>query len=180
MLNLDKMPSFQLEQMELEIQGVESSATKANFMSRLKCYEVELKRLTQEFQSAKNEAQVPLYDSSDFDELTTSGISGEQQRRLLDNSERIERTGNRLTDGLRTVLETEQIGATVLQDLSTQRETMQRSRARLRDAGEDLRQSTRLMNSMIMRSIRERALLFGVGAVFAIVVLSTIYYSFTH
>lgn len=166
--------------MELEIQGAESSATKANFQSRLKCYEVELKRLTQEFQSAKNDVQVAIYDSSDFDELTTSGITSEQQRRLLDNAERIERTGNRLTDGLRTVLETEQIGSTVLQDLSTQRETMQRSRARLRDAGEDLRQSSRIMNSMIMRSIRERALLIGVCAVFVIVIFSTIYYSFTH
>lgn len=166
--------------MELEIQGAESSSTKANFQSRLKCYEVELKRLTQEFQSAKNEVQVAIYDSSDFDELTTSGITSGQQRRLLDNAERIERTGNRLTEGLRTVLETEQIGSTVLQDLSTQRETMQRSRARLRDAGEDLRQSSRIMNSMIMRSIRERALLIGVGAVFVIVIFSTIYYSFTH
>lgn len=166
--------------MELEIQGAESSATKLNFQSRLKCYEVELKRLTQEFQSAKNDVQIAIYDSSDFDELTTSGITSEQQRRLLDNAERIERTGNRLTEGLRNVLETEQIGSTVLQDLSTQRETMQRSRARLRDAGEDLRQSSRIMNSMIMRSIRERALLFGVCAVFVIVIFSTIYYSFTH
>lgn len=162
--------------MGLEIQDVDSTA-KVNFTSRLKCYEAELKRLMQEFQNAKNDAQTHMYDSSDFDELTTSGISSEQQRRLLDNSERIETTGNRLTEGYRIVLDAEQMGATVLQDLSSQRETLQKSRNRLRETGEDLRQSSRIMNSMIMRSIRERAVLFGVVTVFIIVIFSTIYYS---
>lgn len=165
--------------MGLEIQDVDS-ATKNSFTSRLNCYQAELKRLTQEFLNAKNETQIHMYDSSDFDELTTSGISNGQQRRLLDNSERIERTGNRLTEGYKTILETEQIGASVLEDLSSQRETLQKSRSRLREANEDLRQSSRIMNSMIMRSLRERALLFGVITIFIVVVISTFYYAVTH
>lgn len=59
------------------------------------------------------------------------GVS-EQHRKLLDNSERLERTGKSLAEGYRVVLETEQIGAAVLQDLSVQRETIQRSRGRVR------------------------------------------------
>lgn len=165
--------------MGLEIQDVDA-ATKSSFTSRLNCYQAELKRLTQEFQNAKHETQVHCYDSSDFDELTTSGMSSQQQKRLLDNSERIERTGNRLADGYRTILETERIGASVLQDLSSQRETLQKSRSRLRETNEDLRQSSRIMNSMIMRSLRERAVLFGVITIFIIVVLSTFYYAVTH
>lgn len=165
--------------MGLEIQDVDST-TKASLVSRLNCYQAELKRLAQEFQNAKNETQIQMYDSSDFDELTTSGISSQQQQRLLDNSERIERTGNRLADGYRTILETEQIGASVLQDLSSQRETLQKSRSRLREANEDLRQSSRIMNSMIMRSLRERAVLFGVVTVFIVVVCSTFYYAVKH
>lgn len=165
--------------MGLEIQDVDSS-TKAGFVSRLNCYQAELKRLTQDFQNAKNETQIQLYDSSDIDEFTTSGISSEQQRRLLDNSERIERTGNRLTEGYKTILETERIGTAVLQDLSSQRESLQKSRSRLREANEDLRQSSRIMNSMIMRSLRERAVLFGVIIIFIVVVFSTLYYAVTH
>lgn len=165
--------------MGLEIQGVDS-ANKASFTSRLNCYQAELKRLTQEFQNAKSETQIQMYDSSDFDELTTTGISSEQQKRLLDNSERIERTGNRLEEGYKMILETEQIGTSVLQDLSTQRETLQKSRSRLREANEDLRQSSRIMNTMIMRSLRERALLFGVVTVFVVVIFSTFYYAVTH
>lgn len=131
---------FQLEQMDLEIQSQDSSV-KSSLTGRLNCYHAELKRLRQEFQIAKNETQVQLYDSSDFDELTTSGISGEQQRRLLDNSERIERTGNRLTEGYRTILETEQIGSTVLKDLAGQREVLQKSRSRVSSCMRKLCQS---------------------------------------
>lgn len=120
----------QLEQMGLEIRDAETS-TKASLTSRLNCYHAELKRLKQEFQNAKSETHVNLYDSSDFDELTTSGMSGEQQRRLLDNSERIERTGNRLTEGYRTILETEAMGTSVLQDLSIQREAIRKTRSRV-------------------------------------------------
>lgn len=112
-------------------------STKAGLTSRLGCYQAELKRLRIEFINAKNSScgiQIGSggnnvsYDSSDFDDI---GIKEEQQRRLLDNSERIERTGNRLADGYRTILETENIGTAVLQDLSHQRETIQKSRNRV-------------------------------------------------
>lgn len=122
-----------MEQIGLEIREADSN-TKSNLINRHNCYQAELKRLKQEFTNAKNikltDAQQLFNNdlSSDLDEI---GIRDEQQKRLLDNSERIERTGNRLADGYRTILETENIGTTVLQDLSNQRETLQKSRSRV-------------------------------------------------
>lgn len=124
---------FQLEQIQLEIREA-NSTNKSGLTNRLNCYQAELKRLKQEFVNAKNnrnETSISLFESTDYDNVGDS-INEEQQRRLLDNSERIERTGNRLADGYRTILETETIGATVLQDLSEQREKIQRSRSRVR------------------------------------------------
>lgn len=114
----------------MEIRDADPNS-KTSLTNRLNCYQAELKRLKQEFTNAKSETQIQLYDSSDFDEITTTGIKSEQQRRLLDNAERVERTGNYLTEGYRTVLETERLGATVLQDLSTQRETIHKTRSRV-------------------------------------------------
>ena len=54
-----------------------------------------------------------------------------QRSRLLDNTERLERSGKRLEDGYRTCIETEQIGSQVLEDLHSQRQTIQRSRDRV-------------------------------------------------
>lgn len=127
---------LQLEQIGLEVREANANA-KSGLLTRLNCYQAEFERLKKEFVNVKTtiaNQQKPneigqTYDSSDFDEI---GIKDEQQRRLLDNSERIERAGNRLSDGYRTIIETEAIGTAVLQDLSHQRESIQRSRSRVR------------------------------------------------
>lgn len=119
-----------LEQIGLEIRDV-PQANRAGYTSRLNCYQAEWKRLQQEFSNAKTTRpkNTPGYESVDeFDEI---GIQEDQKRRLLDNSERLERTGNYLKDSYRVVLETEQIGTQVLQDLSEQRETIHRARGRV-------------------------------------------------
>lgn len=59
-------------------------------------------------------------------------LNEEQRQRLLDTSERLERTGRDLTSGYQILLETEEIGSQVLRDLSEQRETIHKSRARVR------------------------------------------------
>jgi vesicle transport through interaction with t-SNAREs 1 len=77
------------------------------------------------------------------------------------------------------VIETQEIGNQVLQDLSQQRETITRTRQRLREVDADLGRSSRLMNSMIMRKLQERFILVMVGAVFVIVVMASLYFSFS-
>lgn len=124
-----------LEQIGLEIRDI-PQASRAGYTSRLNCYQAEWKRLQQEFNNARvaraqRSSGVTGYDSS-VDEFDEIGIQEDQKRRLLDNSERLERTGNYLKDGYRVVLETEQIGNQVLQDLNDQRETIQRARGRVR------------------------------------------------
>jgi vesicle transport through interaction with t-SNAREs protein 1 len=96
---------------------------------------------------------------------------------LLDNSERLERTGNQLQEGYRIAIETEQIGTQVLSNLSSQREQIQRSRNRLRETQADLGRSSRVMNTMIMRSIRDKFVLYIIGVVFVLAVSLTIYFS---
>ena len=62
-----------------------------------------------------------------------SGVSNndEQKQRLLDNSETLERSSERLTQGYRVALETEQIGAMILNDLNNQRQTITNARDRV-------------------------------------------------
>lgn len=112
--------------------------------------------------------------NDDFDDVS---IQDDQRQRLLENSERIERTGNRLNQGYRLALETEQMGAQVLQDLNHQRETIQNTRNRLRETNADIGLSSRVLNSMWMRGIRDKFILYIVGAVFVIVILVSLYFS---
>lgn len=112
--------------------------------------------------------------NEDFDDVS---IQDDQRQRLLENTERLERTGNRLTQGYRLALETEQMGTQVLQDLHHQRETIQSTRTRLRETNADIGLSSRILNSMWMRGIRDKFILYIVGGVFVIVVLVSIYLS---
>lgn len=108
-----------LEQMGLEIRDL-NPAQRTTATSKLNCAQVELKRLQSEYSKAKNNVkqkntldyQIAIGDYDDDYEDTT--ISNDQRQRLLENSETIERTGNRLEEGYRVVIETETIGAQIL------------------------------------------------------------------
>ncbi|RLU24869.1 hypothetical protein DMN91_002960 [Ooceraea biroi] len=117
-----------LEQMELEVRGMNGTA-RDRLRGRVESHRAELKRLTQEFQTAKQ----PREDTMEItvEESWDNNVTEDQRKRLLDSSERIERTGRTLQNGYRMALETEEIGSHVLKELHEQRETIQRSRGRV-------------------------------------------------
>ncbi|KAI8439128.1 hypothetical protein MSG28_012986 [Choristoneura fumiferana] len=157
-----------LEQLELESRGGAAG-------SRVAAYRAELQRVRDEYRSIASSAGVYTDAEDNFEDWT----SNDQRQKLLDNTERLERTGKSLTEGYRVVLETEQIGAAVLQDLSLQRETIQRSRGRLRETDEQLNRSSRLMNSMIMRSLQDRFVLVMVFLVLGVLLCIGLYFYVT-
>ncbi|KAF9805947.1 hypothetical protein SFRURICE_004159 [Spodoptera frugiperda] len=158
-----------LEQLELESRG-------AGAGSRVAAYRAELQRVRDEYRSVLNTGAYNYENDEVFDDW--SGAN-EQHRKLLDNTERLERTGKTLTEGYRVVLETEQIGAAVLQDLSVQRETIQRSRGRLRETDEQLNRSSRLMNTMVMRALQDRFILIMVFLVLGVLLCVGVYFYVT-
>lgn len=116
--------------MELEIRGVDSSV-RPKYRMRLDSYRAELGRLSHEFQKALNPPYLDNTNSNDDYFVEGFSIKEEQKQRLLNNSEKLERSGNQLKAGYRLILETEEIGANILNDLELQRETIERSRNRV-------------------------------------------------
>lgn len=165
-----------MEQIGLEINQNTDHSQRTSQQTRLNSYQAELRRLEEDYNKAKIKPNSLFDDSSSIDDFDI-GIGEDQKRKLLDNSERLERTGNQLQDGYRIAVETEEIGAQVLSNLSSQREQIQRSRNRLRETQADLGRSSRVMNTMIMRSIRDKFVLYIIGVVFVLAVSLTIYFS---
>uniref|UniRef100_A0A6V7K8M3 t-SNARE coiled-coil homology domain-containing protein n=1 Tax=Bracon brevicornis TaxID=1563983 RepID=A0A6V7K8M3_9HYME len=165
-----------MEQMELEVRGT-SGSQRERLKSRVESHRAELKRLSQEFQAAKKPKDDVL-DMGSEDNWDNS-VTEDQRKRLLDTSERIDRTGRTLQNGYRMVLETEEIGSQVLKDLHDQRETIQRSRGRLRDTDAELGRGSRLLSGMIFRSLQQRFILVAVFVVLVVVGCIVVYYSFT-
>ncbi|XP_066589519.1 vesicle transport through interaction with t-SNAREs homolog 1A-like isoform X2 [Prorops nasuta] len=164
-----------LEQMELEVREM-NGKTRDRLKAQMESHRAELKRLTQEFQASK---KLDNMNETNVDESWDNNVTEDQRKRLLDVSDRIDRNGRTLQNGYRMVLETEEIGTEVLKDLHDQRETIQRSRGRLRETDADLGRGSRILTGMIMRGLQQRLILAAVALTLIIVVCLVIYYSVT-
>ncbi|XP_017841032.1 vesicle transport through interaction with t-SNAREs homolog 1A [Drosophila busckii] len=170
-----------LEQMQLEVRELKSTE-RERFQGKLQVAGAELKRLHTEYKQTKDKWRSNALTTTDLsinlDDDEDVSISNDQRQRLLDNSERIERTGNRLTEGYRIAVETEALGAQVLSDLHHQRETLQGARSRLRETNAELGRASRTLNTMVLRALREKVVLYGVGICFVGAVGISLYLTF--
>ncbi|KAL1139908.1 hypothetical protein AAG570_006885 [Ranatra chinensis] len=176
--HLDELQEL-LEQMDLEVREIDPSQ-RPKLRTRVESYRTELNRLEKEFKlrnSINNYFYKGFVDQNDL--YGEVNLREEQKQRLLDSSERLERTGNQLNTGYSILLETEDIGSQVLRDLHSQRETIQKSRSRLRETDAELNRGSRLLNSMIAKSFQHRIVLLIVIAFFLTVVGLSLYYAVT-
>ncbi|CAJ0568334.1 unnamed protein product, partial [Mesorhabditis spiculigera] len=164
-----------LEQMELAVRDLPAgSSERSKFEMRVRSYKQDKKQLDTELDRVVQRAR----ESADRNELFAmeeGATVDAQEDQLIANTQRLERTGRKIQDAYRMVVETEEIGNDVLNNLSTQRESIGRSRDRLREADSDLGRSSRLLNIMIRRVIQNRLLVLGV-AVFLMFVLLFVAY----
>ena len=160
-----------LEQIELETHGLQGR-NKEKIVVRLDSYRAELKRLQQNFKTCKTEAK----ERTDRLELFTRSedcapdvfldIEAEQ---ILDSSSR------QLEDGRRLLAETEQIGGSVLEDLSSQRETLQRARGRLKDVEAGLGSSNTILKGMIFKARQNKIVLLALIVIIALLLIWGLY-----
>ncbi|XP_022079586.1 vesicle transport through interaction with t-SNAREs homolog 1A-like isoform X3 [Acanthaster planci] len=160
-----------LEQMDLEVRTIPSS-DRQKYSTRLRSYEAELTRLEKDLRKAKI-----AFRDGDASREELLGIddprnSEDQRARLLDNTERLERSGKKLEAGYRMTIETgtfarfykkdvtsastigehvlaEELGQGILENLHKDREKIQRSRARLRETDAGVGQSSRVLSGMM-------------------------------
>eukprot|EP01147_Barroeca_monosierra_P009626 gene9627-1848_t len=142
-----------IEQMELCISDVPSSERAAlkkriiSYKSQLQDSESRLKRAaiaTSSSQKARDE--LFAYDGASEDSRTT----------LISNTDRLQRTSERLQDGHRIALETTEVAVGIMDNLHDQRDTITRSRSRLRRTDGELGKSNKILNNMIARAKRNK------------------------
>jgi|ERR1712135_150970 len=163
-----------LEQMELEIRDLNSSG-RSRYQTRIQSHSAELSRLENEFK--KNKMQYAKQREELLGESLTPDDTDDQSRQLIDNTERLERGNRRLEAGYKIAIETEELGNSILTDLNHQRETMQKSRSRLRETDEELGRSGRVLNRMIVRIIQNRLIILGLVLLILVVVIIGVYFA---
>ncbi|XP_071808629.1 vesicle transport through interaction with t-SNAREs homolog 1A-like isoform X2 [Asterias amurensis] len=137
-----------LEQMDLEIRSIPST-DRQRYSTRLRSYETELTRLEKDLRKAKIAFRDGEASRDELLGLDDGRQSEDQRARLLDNTERLERSGKKLDAGYKMTVETEQLGQGILDNLQRDREKIQRSRARLRETDAGVGQSSRVLSAMM-------------------------------
>uniref|UniRef100_A0A0N5CGD5 Vesicle transport through interaction with t-SNAREs homolog 1A n=1 Tax=Strongyloides papillosus TaxID=174720 RepID=A0A0N5CGD5_STREA len=166
-----------LDQMELSARDFDlNSPERAKYDLRVRSYRSDKKQLDIELQKVLKR----ISNKDNLDELFSSDnpSSFDINEKLISNTERIERGSRKIEESYRIALETEEIGTSVLQDLSSQRETLNRARERLREAGADLLTSDKIVSQMIRRLVQNRLFLLLIIVLLAICFLIMMYSAF--
>lgn len=82
----------------------------------------------------------------------------------------------RIRDGKRTLLETEDLGVSILQDLHRQRETITSAREHIHGADDNIGRSRKILQAMGRRALANKAMLYGIIAMLFGAILLVAYF----
>ncbi|OQV21151.1 putative Vesicle transport through interaction with t-SNAREs-like protein 1A [Hypsibius exemplaris] len=163
------------EQMELEVRSFPMEE-KLKYQTRLQSYKAQVQTFQRDLKTARlgnsDEANRETLLSMSDDNYTTND---DQQALLQENTDRLDRTTYKMEQAYRAALETEQIGATVLSNLGSQKESLNKTRQRLTEMDEDLGRSSRLLSVMIHRVVQNRVMIVGLMAFLVLIIGICIY-----
>ncbi|KAI3699712.1 hypothetical protein L2E82_44177 [Cichorium intybus] len=151
---------------------------KAVLLAKLREYKSDLNNLKSEI---KRIASTNLNQAA-RDELLESGmadataVSADQRGRLLMSTERLNKSSDRVRDSRRTMLETEELGVSLLQDLHQQRESLLRAHGTLHGVDENIGKSKKIMTNMSRRMGRNKYIIGSVVAVLIVAIILILYY----
>lgn len=166
--------------MDLEARSQQNPAQKNPMLNKLRDYKSELARLKRESQLASraaNEAnnRSQLLAGAELDDVGAP-TSSSQRDRMMHATQTLDRTGDRIRDGKRTLLETEDLGVSILQDLHRQRETITSAREHIHGADDNIGRSRKILQAMGRRALANKAMLYGIIAMLFGAILLVAYF----
>uniref|UniRef100_A0A0D6QTF6 t-SNARE coiled-coil homology domain-containing protein n=1 Tax=Araucaria cunninghamii TaxID=56994 RepID=A0A0D6QTF6_ARACU len=172
---LDEAESL-IRKMDLEARSLQPSI-KANLLAKLREYKSDLNNLKREVKKASS-----IDSAAAREELLESGMndtlmaSADQRGRLLMSTERLNQSTDRIKESRRTILETEELGVSILQDLHQQRQTLLHAHTTLHDVDDNIGKSRKLLTSMARRMNRNKWIIGGIIGVLILVIILVMYF----
>lgn len=176
---LDEAESL-IRKMDLEARSLQPSL-KANLLAKLREYKSDLNNLKREVKKASS-----TDSQTARDELLESGMSDtlmastDQRGRLLMSTERVNQSSERIKDSRRTILETEELGVSILQDLHLQRQTLLHAHDTLHSVDDNIGKSRKILTSMMRRMNRNKWIIGGLIGVLIVAIILIAYFKISH
>ncbi|WOG93288.1 hypothetical protein DCAR_0312569 [Daucus carota subsp. sativus] len=161
-----------IRKMDTEARSLQPNV-RAVLLAKLREYKSDLNNLKSE---VKRIASTNLNQAA-RDELLESGmadakmVSANQRERLLMSTEKLNKSSDRVRESRRTMLETEDLGVSILSDLHQQRQALLHADNTLHGVDDNVGRSKKIMTAMSRRMSRNK---YIIGFIVAVLVLSII------
>ncbi|KAI9799255.1 MAG: hypothetical protein M1833_004133 [Piccolia ochrophora] len=161
-----------LDQMRLEKQNI-PSAHRAKVNARFRNFESDVDTHRRRLKTLSDDRRA-LFGDRYSDHPAASDQQLEQRQQLLSGTDRLARTSDRLTASQRMANETEQIGASTLADLHTQRATMTHTRDTLLESEGFVDRSVKTLRGMSRRMATNRIITIAIITVLVLLIMAVI------
>ncbi|KAH7424378.1 hypothetical protein KP509_11G005300 [Ceratopteris richardii] len=168
-----------IRKMDLEARSLQPTE-KAILLSKLREYKSDLNTLRREQKKLSLDTQVARDELLEGGLLDPRKASSDQRDRLLLSTERLNNSGERIKESKRTLLETEELGVSILQDLHQQRQTLLHTQDTLMDVDDNIGRSKKILLSMSRRMSRNKWIMWGLIGTLVVVILFVLYVKLTH
>ncbi|WCJ25707.1 Vesicle transport v-SNARE family protein [Euphorbia peplus] len=161
-----------IRKMDLEARSLQPNV-KAVLLAKLREYKSDLNNLKSE---VKRIASGYLNPAAARDELLESGMAdtmtatADQRSRLMMSTDRLYQSSDRIKESRRTMLETEDLGVSILQDLHQQRQSLLHANNTLHGVDDNIGKSKKVLTNMSRRMNRNKWIVAAVIAVLLVAI----------
>ncbi|XP_074560653.1 vesicle transport v-SNARE 11-like [Curcuma longa] len=179
-IGLDDAESL-IRKMDLEARSLQPSV-KAGLLVKLREYKSDLNNLKSELKkittvNSNQAAREELLESGMADTLA---VSADQRGRLALSTERLNQSTERIYESRRTMLETEELGVSILQDLHQQRQSLLHAHNTLHGVDDNIGKSRKILAVMIKRMDRNKWIVGCIIIALVLAILLILYFKLTH
>ncbi|XP_008239900.1 PREDICTED: vesicle transport v-SNARE 11-like [Prunus mume] len=170
-----------LRKMDLEARSLQPSV-KAALLAKLREYKTDFNNLKSQVKRITS----PVANHAARDELLEPGMaetlttSNDQRGRLLMTTERLNQSTDRVKESRRTMLETEELGVSILQDLHQQRQSLLHAHNTIHGVDGNIGKSKRVLTEMTSRMNRNKWIVGSIIGVLALAIMIILYLKLTH
>lgn len=162
-----------IEEMEEEA-GSAPGSYRNSMMSKIRSYRRDFAQLKRDLAKPSGQVNVSFGREELFD---TDPMAG-QKNKVMRGTETLNRASESIARSTRVAVETEQIGGEIIDELGDQRESLVRTRDRLKDVDQDLGKSKRILNSMAIRIATNKLILLCIILVELAILAAVVYIRF--
>ncbi|XP_020211170.1 vesicle transport v-SNARE 13 isoform X2 [Cajanus cajan] len=171
-----------IRKMDLEARSLQPSM-KAALLAKLREYKTDLNNLKSEVKRVTTSSNVSLTARDDLLEsgrVDTLAVSNDQKGRLLMSTERLNQSSDRIKEGRKTMLETEELGVSILQDLHQQRQSLLHAHTTLHGVDDNISKSKKILSAMSRRMSRNKWIVGSLMIALVLAIIIILYFKLTH